>query len=164
MVYLLIQAYTFQLHCYLKSHLFLKPPAQLYLEMSSSFPHICLNSSLRIKCPYSGLFWPVFSRIRTECGEIRSISPYSVRMWVNTDQNNSEHEHFSCSVTWMMKDSFSSRINIQKCKALSSRHTKPFQRRYDIVRRSKIFGSFYQLFSKYLCTKCLVNSKFSPNC
>ena len=32
------------------------------------------------------LFWSVFSRIRTEYGEIRSISPYSVRMWENTDQ------------------------------------------------------------------------------
>ena len=32
------------------------------------------------------LFWSVFSRIRTKYGEIRSISPYSVRMWENTDQ------------------------------------------------------------------------------
>ena len=31
-------------------------------------------------------FWSVFSRIRTEYGEIRNISPYSVRMWENTDQ------------------------------------------------------------------------------
>ena len=31
-------------------------------------------------------FWSVFSRIRTEYGEIRSISPYSVRMRENTDQ------------------------------------------------------------------------------
>ena len=40
---------------------------------------------------YSG---PHFSRIRTECGEIRSISPYSVRMRENADQNNSEYSHF----------------------------------------------------------------------
>ena len=33
-----------------------------------------------------GFFWSVFSRIRTEYGEIRSISPYSVRMWENTDE------------------------------------------------------------------------------
>ena len=32
------------------------------------------------KCPYSELFWSAFSRIQTEYGEIRSISPYSVRM------------------------------------------------------------------------------------
>ena len=31
-------------------------------------------------------FWSVFSCIWTECGEIRSISPYSVRTQENTDQ------------------------------------------------------------------------------
>ena len=31
-------------------------------------------------------FWSVFSRIRTEYGEIRSISSYSVRIRENTDQ------------------------------------------------------------------------------
>ena len=31
-------------------------------------------------------FWSVFSHIRTEYGEIRRISPYSVRMRENTDQ------------------------------------------------------------------------------
>ena len=36
--------------------------------------------TLREKRSYSELFWSVFSRIRTEYGEIRSISPYSVRM------------------------------------------------------------------------------------
>ena len=46
------------------------------------------------KCPYSELFCSVFSRIRTEYEEIRSISAYSVRMQENTDQNNSEYEHF----------------------------------------------------------------------
>ena len=46
------------------------------------------------KCLYSELFWSRFSRIRTEYGEILRISPYSVRMWENTDQNNSEYRHF----------------------------------------------------------------------
>ena len=36
------------------------------------------------KCPHSVFFWSVFSRIPTEYGEIRSISPYSVRMRENT--------------------------------------------------------------------------------
>ena len=31
-------------------------------------------------------FWSVFSGIRTEYGEILRFSPYSVRMWENTDQ------------------------------------------------------------------------------
>ena len=36
------------------------------------------------KCPNSEFFWPVFSRIRTEYGEIIRISPYSGRMRENT--------------------------------------------------------------------------------
>ena len=56
-----------------------------------------MKNTLRKKYPYSELFWSVFSRIRTENGEIRSISPYSIRMRENTDQNNSEYEHFSRS-------------------------------------------------------------------
>ena len=40
----------------------------------------------REKCLYSELFWSVFSRIRTEYGE--------VRMRENTDQNKSEYWHF----------------------------------------------------------------------
>ena len=51
--------------------------------------------SLREKCPYSECFWSVFSRIRTEYGEIRSISFYSVWMRENTDQENSEYRNFS---------------------------------------------------------------------
>ena len=46
--------------------------------------------TLREKCPYSELFWSVFSRFRTEYEEILSIYPYSDRMRENTDQNNSE--------------------------------------------------------------------------
>ena len=50
--------------------------------------------SLREKCPYLELFWSAFSRIRTKYGEILSISPYSVRMHENVDQNNSEYGLF----------------------------------------------------------------------
>ena len=55
----------------------------LYTKASS-----IAKRALRKKCPYSELFWSVFSRIRTEYGEILCISPYSVRMRENTDQNN----------------------------------------------------------------------------
>ena len=55
------------------------------------------SDSLRKKCTYSDLFWSVFSSIRSKYGEIRSISPYSVRMRENTDQKNSEYGHFSRS-------------------------------------------------------------------
>ena len=54
----------------------------------------CARYPLRDKCLYSELFWSVFSRIRTEYGEILRISPYLVRMRENTDQNDSEYEHF----------------------------------------------------------------------
>ena len=54
--------------------------------------------ALRKKCLFSELFWSVFSRFWTECGEILRISPYSVRMRENTDQNNSEYVHFSRNV------------------------------------------------------------------
>ena len=49
--------------------------------------------TLRKKCAYSELFWSIFSRIRTEYWEILLISPYSVRMQENGDQNNSESGH-----------------------------------------------------------------------
>ena len=49
---------------------------------------------MREKCPYSELFFVAFSHIRTEYGEILYISPYSVRMRENMDQNNSEYGHF----------------------------------------------------------------------
>ena len=44
--------------------------------------------TLREKCPNMEEFLsgPFFPRIRTEYGETRSISPYSVRMRENTDQ------------------------------------------------------------------------------
>ena len=42
--------------------------------------------TLRENCPLSEFFCSVFSRIRTEYGNTRSIFPYSVRMRENTDQ------------------------------------------------------------------------------
>ena len=50
------------------------------------------------KCPYSELFCFVISSILTEYGEILRISPYSVLVWENMDQNNSEYGHFLRSV------------------------------------------------------------------
>ena len=53
------------------------------------------------KCPYSELFWSIFSSIRTQYGEILRIlhiSPYSFRMRENTNQNNSDYGHFLHSV------------------------------------------------------------------
>ena len=49
------------------------------------------------KCLYSKFSWSVFSRIRTEYGEILRISPYLPRMWENMDQRNSKYGHVSRS-------------------------------------------------------------------
>ena len=57
-----------------------------------------LKQLLHKKCPYSELFWSAFSHIWTEYGEMLRISPYSVRMWENEDENNFEYEHFLSSV------------------------------------------------------------------
>ena len=55
--------------------------------------------TLSKKCPYPELFLSAFSRIWTEYGEILRISPYSVRMRENADQNNFEYRHLLRSIT-----------------------------------------------------------------
>ena len=57
----------------------------LFLANSSQLKPLL---ALREKCLYSEFFWSVFSRIRTEYGEMQE----------NTGQKNSQYEHFSCSV------------------------------------------------------------------
>ena len=58
--------------------------------------------ALREKCPYLELFWSsVFSRIRTEQGEI--WSPYSFSMRNSTGQNSSQYGHFSRSVPQVVR-------------------------------------------------------------
>ena len=61
-----------------------------------------ITHPLRKKFPYLEFLWSVFSRIRTEYAEIRSICPYSVRLWKNTDQKSSEYEHFSRTDSFFM--------------------------------------------------------------
>ena len=57
------------------------------------------NLSLCKKCPYSELFWSVFSPIWIESEEISSTPPYSVQTRENTEQNNSKYEYFTSSVS-----------------------------------------------------------------
>ena len=49
---------------------------------------------LREKCPYSEFFCSIFSHIWTEYEKTRSISPYSVQIQENMDQENSQYGHF----------------------------------------------------------------------
>ena len=73
-----------------------------------------LLRALRVKCPYSELFWSAFSHLRTEYGEIRSIFKNSVQMRENADQNNSEYEHFPSSETYRSETTVSSTKKLQK--------------------------------------------------
>ena len=62
---------------------------------------------LREKCPYSEFLWSV----RTEYGEIRSISRYPVQMWENAGQKNSKYGRLSCSDNQLrikLKDKYTS--------------------------------------------------------
>ena len=67
------------------------------------FKKVLTKPTLREKCPYSEFFWSVFSRIRTECGDLRSKSPYSIRMWENTDQKNFEYGHTFYAMPYLAK-------------------------------------------------------------
>ena len=66
-------------------------------EHSDIYLQLCMFAC-NFACPYSELFWSVFSRIWIEYGEMLHISPYSVQIRENVDQNNSEYGHFSRSV------------------------------------------------------------------
>ena len=90
--------------CEIISTLLIKTPKWrecLYFQLGN-ISHICLLTLLLIllreKCPYSELFWSAFFRFRTEYGEILHISPYSIWIQENTDQNNSKYGQFLCSV------------------------------------------------------------------
>ena len=88
--------------------------------------------SLRKKCPYSGFFWSVFSRIWTEYEEIIRISPHLVQMRENTDQKNSEYGHFFtqcitrflrmlnvlpvyCIMSYYFENAFSNLVTVTHC-------------------------------------------------
>ena len=53
-----------------------------------------MSHTLREKYRYSEFFWSVFSRIRTEYGDLRNKPPYSVRIQENADQKNSRYGQF----------------------------------------------------------------------
>ena len=68
---------------------------KLSFSLKLSSLHTLQFRTLHRKFPYLELFWFAVSCIRTEYGEILRISPYSVQMRENMDQNNSEYGHFS---------------------------------------------------------------------
>ena len=68
-------------------------------DISLKFAKFGQAGTLPEKFSYSEFFWSVFSRIRTEYGDILygDISLDSVRMLENTDPKISEYGHFSRS-------------------------------------------------------------------
>ena len=55
---------------------------------------------MRGKCPSADFFWSACSRIRAECRDLQSKSPYSVRTRENTDKENPQYRHFLRSVIY----------------------------------------------------------------
>ena len=88
-----------------------------------------------------GVFWSVFSHIRTEYGEILRFSLYSVRMREIADQKNSEYRHLSRSVShlWM-------RLKIL-LELLP--HMRSSQHRYSV--RKRVLKNFAKFTGKHLC-------------
>ena len=70
-----------------------------------------LKCTLRKTCPYLELFWSLFYLIQIEYEEIFRISPYSVRMKENADQNNSDYGHF---MQWLPQASFKQETKINR--------------------------------------------------
>ena len=89
--------------------------------------------------PHSAFFRSVFSRIRTEHGEIPLISPYSIRMRENTDQKNSEYGHFLRSASGLKW------VDIEKTLRgkLRSRHLEVFC-------KNGVLGNFAKFTEKHL--------------
>ena len=71
-VLFLFSLHTFTFHW---KHVFLET-----MHSIESLSHCVKSIQIR------SFFWSIFSHIRTEYEQIRSISPYSVRIWENTDQ------------------------------------------------------------------------------
>ena len=98
-LHLLFDTLTFLLHS-LKSSLFPLHLTVVWFSSKGSWnrklkqgnENVSQSVTLRKKCPYLELLWSAFSGIRTEYREI--LSPYSVRMRENADQNNFEYGHF----------------------------------------------------------------------
>ena len=81
--------------------------------------------SLRGNCPYSEFFWPAFSSIWTEYGDLQSKSPYSVQMWENADQKYSKYWKYLGSVlieirTRSTAQKFSIKYFFSKCDQICS--------------------------------------------
>ena len=86
-LYLLKTPVNFWLHAVSKRYKIITLALNGLMNSQLHDPHCVKSVQIR------SFFWAVVSRIRTEYGEIRSISQYSVQMKKNADQNNFEYGH-----------------------------------------------------------------------
>ena len=97
----MVIAYFFRSERYFPNVIGIKKRSLFFMFLIST----CTNSAnIWLECYFSNrlretfpcweFFWSVFSRIRTEYGDLRRKSPYSVWMQKNMDQKNSEYRHF----------------------------------------------------------------------
>ena len=117
--------------------------------------HILPKYSLRKKCPYSELFLFMFSGIWTEYGEIRSISPYSARMWENADQNNSEYGHFSLSDYLKKLRKEAKRANVKNLSIILIKLMPGLNQNLLMVFHSVSLSNFTRCLSNFCRTYCV---------
>ena len=108
--------------------------------------------TVREKCPDSEVFWSVFSRLLTEYGERKSISPYLVRMRENTGQNNFKYGHFLCSV-WYIISFTAPKITIFRSSFFEQWRSET----HNMKEQFRIFIYFHSLKSSLLISLQLIN-------
>ena len=113
--------------------------------LSQCFPAFCIMlKSIKINenfvqsknCPYLEFFQSVFSRIRSEYGDVYSKFLCSFQMRENTDQKNSEYGHFSRSAGMKWADK-SFVYSVQS--HLSQRHIRILRNTCDVLRNLVAF-------------------------
>ena len=72
----------------------LKVKTYIFMLLRTSGAILNSQYTLHENCPYSEIFWSVFSRIPAEYWEILRISSYSVQMRENKDKKNSKYGRF----------------------------------------------------------------------
>ena len=102
-----------------------------------NFPRISITVHYVISVQIRSFFWSAFSRIWTEYREIRSISPYSVRMPENTENTDQkELRNWTLFTKWRLL-----RISLDKCYRLLH---EQFKLHFSVSMRKASYHCFFQ--------------------